>query len=56
MRIADTSSMPLVRKSSSVISRKRHEIWNRFDERKKYIFIIEFPRFHSFRNYHSLGI
>jgi hypothetical protein len=27
-----------------------------FDKIKKYIFIIEFPKFYSFHNYHILGI
>jgi hypothetical protein len=38
-RIADASSMPFAGENGSVISQKRYEIWNRFDEKRKYIYI-----------------
>jgi hypothetical protein len=45
-RIADASSMPFAGENGSVISQKRYEIWNRFDEKRKYIYILS--RFQDF--------
>jgi hypothetical protein len=46
----DMSNTTFGRKDILTIPRKGHEIWNRLDERK-YIYIIEFPEFYSFRKY-----
>jgi hypothetical protein len=55
MRIADASSMTFVRRRGSMISRTWHEIWNMFDERKKYIYIIVFLRFCNFSQILNFG-
>jgi hypothetical protein len=49
--VAGANDMLFVRRSSSVISRKKTRDLDMLDERKKYIYIIEFPKFYSFREH-----